>query len=68
MAIKMVAAARTIIAGCSPSASISAIAVQVPPGAQPDAQLRLRGKGLPRFGGRGRGDLYVRRRCGCRNG
>ena len=37
-----------------------AIAVKVPPGAQPDSQLRLRGKGLPRFGARGRGDLYVR--------
>ncbi|OGA72266.1 MAG: molecular chaperone DnaJ [Betaproteobacteria bacterium RIFCSPLOWO2_12_FULL_65_14] len=37
-----------------------AIAVKVPPGTQPDSQLRLRGKGLPRFGARGRGDLYVR--------
>jgi len=36
------------------------VAVKVPPGTQPDAQLRLRGKGLPRFGARGRGDLYVR--------
>ena len=36
------------------------IAVKVPPGTQPDAQLRLRGKGLPRFGARGRGDLYLR--------
>jgi molecular chaperone DnaJ len=36
------------------------IAVKVPAGTQPDSQLRLRGKGLPRFGGRGRGDLYVR--------
>jgi molecular chaperone DnaJ len=35
------------------------IAVKVPPGTQPDSQLRLRGKGLPRFGARGRGDLYV---------
>jgi molecular chaperone DnaJ len=33
--------------------------VIIPPGTQPDAVLRLRGKGLPRFGGRGRGDLYV---------
>lgn len=33
--------------------------VTIPPGTQPDAVLRLRGKGLPRFGGRGRGDLYV---------
>jgi molecular chaperone DnaJ len=37
-----------------------AISVKVPAGTQPDSQLRLRGKGLPRFGGRGRGDLYVR--------
>jgi len=36
------------------------ITVSVPPGTQPDARLRLRGKGLPRFGSRGRGDLYVR--------
>jgi molecular chaperone DnaJ len=36
------------------------IAVKVPPGTQPDSQLRLRGKGLPRFGARGRGDLYLR--------
>ena len=36
------------------------VAVKIPPGTQPDSQLRLRGKGLPRFGGRGRGDLYVR--------
>jgi molecular chaperone DnaJ len=37
-----------------------AITVKVPPGTQPDSQLRLRGKGLPRFGARGRGDLYLR--------
>ena len=36
------------------------VAVKVPAGTQPDAQLRLRGKGLPRRGGRGHGDLYVR--------
>jgi molecular chaperone DnaJ len=36
------------------------VTVSVPPGAQPDAQLRLRGKGLPKFRSRGRGDLYVR--------
>jgi molecular chaperone DnaJ len=34
--------------------------VTVPPGTQPDAVLRLRGKGLPRFGEKGRGDLYLR--------
>jgi molecular chaperone DnaJ len=36
------------------------ITVKVPAGTQPDSRLRLRGKGLPRFGARGRGDLYVR--------
>ncbi len=36
------------------------IQVKVSPGTQPDSQLRLHGKGLPRFGARGRGDLYVR--------
>lgn len=34
--------------------------VTIPPGTQPDSVLRLRGKGLPEFGGRGTGDLYVR--------
>lgn len=34
--------------------------VRVPPGTQPDAILRLKGKGLPRFGERGRGDLLLR--------
>lgn len=34
--------------------------VTVPPGTQPDSVLRLRGKGLPEFGGNGHGDLYVR--------
>lgn len=34
--------------------------VTVPPGTQPDATLRLRGKGLPEYGQRGRGDLYLR--------
>jgi molecular chaperone DnaJ len=36
------------------------VAVKVPAGTQPNAALRLRGKGLPRFGGGERGDLYVR--------
>ncbi len=36
--------------------------VTVPPGTQPDAVLRLRGKGLPEFGSARRGDLYVRLR------
>ncbi len=34
--------------------------VKIPPGSQPDEILRLKGKGLPRFCGRGRGDLNVR--------
>jgi molecular chaperone DnaJ len=34
--------------------------VKVPSGTQPDTMLRLRGKGLPQFGGGSRGDLYVR--------
>jgi molecular chaperone DnaJ len=34
--------------------------VTVPPGTQPDTLLRLRGKGLPEFGGRQHGDLYLR--------
>ena len=33
--------------------------VRVPPGSQSDTVLRLRGKGLPRFGGKGSGDLKV---------
>ena len=36
------------------------ISIDVPAGAQPDTILRLRGKGLPTFGGDSRGDLYVR--------
>jgi molecular chaperone DnaJ len=34
--------------------------VKMPAGTQPFAELRLCGKGLPRFGARGKGDLYVR--------
>jgi molecular chaperone DnaJ len=34
--------------------------MQVPPGTQPDDILRVRGKGLPRFRGSGRGDLNIR--------
>ena len=34
--------------------------VTIPPGTQPEAVLRLRGKGLPEFGARRRGDLYLR--------
>jgi molecular chaperone DnaJ len=36
------------------------VSVKVPAGTQPDSVLRLRAKGLPRFGGGARGDLYVR--------
>lgn len=32
---------------------------KIAPGTQPGATLRLRGKGVPRLGGRGRGDLIV---------
>lgn len=34
--------------------------VTIPPGTQPDTVLRLRGKGLPEFGGGQRGDLFLR--------
>lgn len=34
--------------------------VTIPPGSQPDAVLRLRGKGLPEFGRKKRGDLFLR--------
>jgi len=34
--------------------------VTIPPGTQPDAVLRVRGKGLPAFGGGQHGDLYLR--------
>jgi molecular chaperone DnaJ len=34
--------------------------VQIHPGTQPGETLRLRGKGMPRFRGYGRGDLLVR--------
>lgn len=34
--------------------------VTLPPGSQPDAVLRLKGKGLPVFGGGHHGDLYLR--------
>lgn len=37
-----------------------ALEVTVPPGTQPGGVLRLRGKGLPAFGKRGRGDLNLR--------
>ena len=33
--------------------------LSIPKGTQPEARFRLRGKGMPRLSGRGRGDLYV---------
>jgi molecular chaperone DnaJ len=38
------------------------VEVTIPPGTQPDAVLRLAGKGLPDFGGRATGDLFLRLR------
>lgn len=38
------------------------VEVTIPPGTQPDAVLRLAGRGLPTFGGARRGDLYLRMR------
>lgn len=34
--------------------------VTIPSGTQPDTVLRIRGKGLPEFGGKQHGDLYLR--------
>jgi molecular chaperone DnaJ len=36
------------------------VSVTVPPGTQPDEVLRLKGKGLPEFGSRRQGELYLR--------
>jgi molecular chaperone DnaJ len=36
------------------------VKVTVPPGTQPNSVLRIKRKGLPEFGGKGRGDLYLR--------
>lgn len=38
------------------------VEVTIPHGSQPGAVLRLTGRGLPEFGGRGRGDLFLRLR------
>jgi len=43
-----------------PTLDGAAVTVTVAPGTQPDTVLRLRGKGLPEFGGNRRGDLLVR--------
>jgi molecular chaperone DnaJ len=36
------------------------VKLTIPPGTQPGTTLRIQGKGLPRFGSPGEGDLYVR--------
>lgn len=36
------------------------VKVTVPPGTQPNSILRLKGKGLPEFGSKRRGDLLLR--------
>ncbi|MBY0576506.1 MAG: molecular chaperone DnaJ [Gallionellaceae bacterium] len=36
------------------------VSVTIPPGTQPGAVLRLKGKGLPEFGNRHHGELYLR--------
>ena len=36
------------------------LTVKIPAGTQADTPMRLKGKGLPRFGESGRGDLYLR--------
>jgi len=36
------------------------VKVKVPPGTQPGSLIRLKGKGVPRLGGVGHGDHYVR--------
>lgn len=36
------------------------VEVKIPPGSQPEEILRLRGKGLPRYGATGNGDLNIR--------
>ncbi len=36
------------------------VEVTIPAGTQPDSVLRLKGKGLPEFGGHRRGDLFLR--------
>jgi molecular chaperone DnaJ len=33
--------------------------IEIEPGTQPGAVIRIRGKGVPRLGGRGRGDLLI---------
>ena len=40
------------------------VEVEIPPGTQADTVLRLKNKGLPRFGGKGKGDLYLQLKVG----
>jgi len=44
----------------STSSGQGAVKLKVPAGTRPGTQFRLRGKGVPRLNGRGRGDQYVR--------
>ncbi|HSF29286.1 MAG TPA: DnaJ C-terminal domain-containing protein [Candidatus Tectomicrobia bacterium] len=49
-----------VLGGTRPVPTLEGSAtVTIPAGTQPDTVLRLRGKGMPGFGGRQRGDLYV---------
>ena len=43
-----------------PTVERSRAEVKIPAGIQPDTVLRLRDKGLPQFGGKGKGDLYLK--------
>ena len=45
-----------LIAACLEGAKVR---VKVPAGTQSGTALRVRGKGMPRLGGKGRGDLFV---------
>jgi molecular chaperone DnaJ len=38
----------------------TSVRMKIPPGTQPGSVFRVRGKGLPRPGGSGRGDAHVR--------
>jgi molecular chaperone DnaJ len=42
-----------------PTPSGGRASLRVPPGTQNGTRLRLRGLGMPRLGGEGRGDLYA---------
>ena len=38
----------------------NSVSVTIQPGTQPDSVLRIKGKGLPEFGGERFGDMYLR--------